>query len=204
MTRDGVAGPLSEAWVGATFTNPSTGETIRVTEVGRDEDGEVLRGRLTVAPGGSGPPRHVHPRIEERFHVESGELTVWLGDTARRLGPGESVRIPPGTPHGFENRTDRPVVFEGVSRPGLRLIHALATLSGLAQEGRVRDDGTPGLLQAMVFARAMQDTLYLASPPLQVQRALWTLLAPIGRLRGYRPTYDRFLRPGYWKHRPDR
>lgn len=199
MAYDEVAGPLSEAWVGVTFTNPATGERIEVLQVGQDDDGGVLRGRLTVAPGGSGPPRHVHPRIEERFHVASGELSVWLDGDRRRLGPGDSVRIPPGVPHGFENPSDRPVVFEGVSRPGLRLIHVLATLFGLAKEGRVRDDGTPGFLQAMVFARAMRGTLHLAAPPLAVQRILWTLFAPLGRLRGYRPTYERFLRPAYWE-----
>lgn len=198
MNEDPVAGPLSQAWVGTVFTSPVTGETIEVLEVGRDAEGEVLRGRLTVAPGGSGPPRHVHPRIQETFHVESGELAVWMDGQDRRLGPGESIRIPPGTPHGFENPYDDPVVFEGVSRPGLRLIHALATLFGLAREGRLRADGTPRFLQAMVFARAMEETLYLASPPFPIQRALWTLFAPIGRLRGYRPTYSRFLQPDNW------
>lgn len=199
MAEQAVAGPLSGEWVGVTFTNPATGEEIEVLEVGRDEQGELLRGRLTVAPGGSGPPRHVHPHIEEWFRVESGELTVWLDGSSRVLREGDPAAIPSGVPHGFENRSDRPVVFEGVSRPGRRLIHVLATLFGLAQEGKVRSDGTPRLLQAMVFAREMQDVLYLASPPLPVQRALWTVLGPAGRALGYRPTYERFLNPGYWR-----
>lgn len=69
---------MSEAWVGVTFTNPVTGEEVEVLEVGEDEEGERLRGRFTVRPGGCGPPRHVHPYIEEAFTVESGRLSVWL------------------------------------------------------------------------------------------------------------------------------
>ena len=136
--------------------------------------------------------------IEEEFHVEAGELTVWLDGELRALTPGQSALVAPGTPHGFENRSERPVVFEGVARPGLRLIHVLATLFGLAHDGEVDDDGAPGFLQAMVFAREMQDVLYLVSPPYPVQRALWTVFAPLGRALGYQPTYDRYLRPGFW------
>lgn len=198
MTPEPIAEALSQDWVGVTFTNPASGETIEVLEVGGDGDGEVLRGRLTVEPGGSGPPRHVHPVIEEEFHVEEGELTVWLDGEVRTLTRSGSVRIPPGTPHGFENRSDRPVVFEGISRPGLRLIHVLATLFGLARDGEVNENGDPKFLQSMVFAREMKDVMYLASPPYAVQRALWTVFAPVGRALGYRPTYDRYLRPGFW------
>lgn len=198
MTPEPIADPLSQDWVGVTFTNPTSGETIEVLQVGRDEDGEVLRGRLTVEPGGSGPPRHVHPVIEEEFNIEKGELTVWLDGELRTLTGGDSVRIPPGTPHGFENRSDRRVVFEGVSRPGLRLIHVLATLFGLARDGEVNENGEPKFLQGVVFAREMRDVLYLASPPYAVQRALWTVFAPVGRAMGYRSTYDRYLRPGFW------
>ena len=197
-THRAIAEPLSPAWEGVCFDNPCTGEAIEVLEVGEDGGGELLRGRLTVAPGGTGPPRHVHPHIEEEFHVEAGELAVWLDGRERALPAGASVRIPPGTPHGFSNPFDREVVFQGVSRPGSRLIHALATLFGLAREGRLRDDGAPPFLQAMVFGRAMQDVLYLHSPPLPIQRTLWSVFAPVGRALGYRATYDRFLRPTYW------
>lgn len=197
--NDTITDPLSQEWVGVTFTNPASGEVIEVLEVGRDEGGEVLRGRLTVEPHGSGPPRHVHPIIEEEFHGEEGELTVWLDGETRVLTGGDSVRIPPETPHGFENRTDTPVVFQGVSRPGLRLIHVLATLFGLAREGEVDEDGMPNFLQAMVLVRDTHDVLYLASPPYPVQRALWTVFAPVGRAVGYQPVYDRYLRPDFWK-----
>jgi hypothetical protein len=33
---------------------------------------------------------------------------------------------------------------------------------------------------------------YLAGPPVGLQRALFTALGPVARLRGYRARYDRF------------
>jgi len=193
-----VRDPFSDRWEGVVFTNPVTGEQIEVLEIGEDDEGTFIRGRLTIQPGGQGPPLHVHPQHEEWFTVESGELTVHRGRDARTLAEGETVTIPPGTAHGFENRTDSVVTFVGGIRPQSRLIHVLSTLFGLARDGKLRKDGSPHLLQAMVFAREMKDEMYLASPPLPVQRVLWTLLAPVGRLLGYRPVYDRYLRPSFW------
>jgi len=44
--------------------------------------------------------RHTHPGIESAYIVEGGfELPV-QGQPTRMLKPGDSVQIPPGTPHG--------------------------------------------------------------------------------------------------------
>ena len=192
--------PLSDRWEGIVFTNPVSGERIEVLEVDAGPEQPRLAGRLTVAPGGIGPPRHVHPDQHEDFAVEEGRLTVHLGHDTRELTAGDSLTVPPGTAHGFENRTDAPTVFTGAIHPPGRLLHALSTLFGLAHDGRTRDDGTPrSFLQAMVFAQAMRDVMHLASPPRPVQEVLWTLVAPIGRMLGHRPVYDRYLRPDFWE-----
>ena len=191
--------PRSEEWVGLRMTNPASGESLEVEAIGRDDTGPFTRGRLRVAPGGSGPPRHVHPNHRERFEVESGELTVHLDGERLVLSEGESVVVPRGSPHGFENETDRPVVFTGTIRPASRITHVIATLFGLAHDGKLRADGSPRFLQAMVFARGMKDEIYLASPPYPVQWLMWTIMAPIGRLVGCRATYDRYLRREYWE-----
>ncbi|MDX1619751.1 MAG: cupin domain-containing protein [Nitriliruptorales bacterium] len=195
--------PLSDRWVGVVFTNPVSGERIEVLEVDSHAEESRLKGRLTVAPGGIGPPRHVHPHQQEQFTVEEGRLTVHRDDDTRELTAGESLTVPPGHAHGFENRSEQPVVFTGVIHPGGKLLHALSTLFGLAREGKTRDDGTPHFLQAMVFAQAMRHSMYLAAPPRPIQEALWTVFAPIGRMLGYQATYDRYLRPAFWEPQPD-
>jgi len=193
--------PLSPRWEGVVFTNPVSGERIEILEIGEDARSPFLKGRLTVQPGGIGPPRHVHPNHEEWFTVESGKLTVHLGGETRTLDAGETVTIPPGTPHGFENRTDSTVTFIGGMRPHAPLVHVLSTLFGLGHDEKLRSDGSPRFFQAMVFAREFRDVMYLASPPYGVQRALWTLFAPVGRLLGHEPVYDRYLRPSFWEER---
>lgn len=191
--------PRSEEWVGVRMTNPISGESLVVEAVGRDDTGPFTRGRLRVGPGESGPPRHVHPNHRERFEVESGELTVHLDGERHVLSERESMVVPQGSPHGFENETEEPVVFTGTIRPASRITHVIATLFGLAHDGKLRADGSPRLLQAMVFAREMKDEIYLASPPYLIQRLMWTIMAPIGRLMGRRATYDRYLRKDYWE-----
>lgn len=192
--------PLSDRWEGLVFTNPVSGERIEVLEVRQGPERPGLKGRLTVAPGGIGPPRHVHPAQQEDFAVEEGRLTVHRDDDTLELSRGESLTVPAGTAHGFENRTGAPAVFTGAIHPPGRLLHALAMLSGLARDGRTRDDGSPrNFLQAMVFAQAMREVMHLASPPRPVQQAMWTVFAPIGRMFGHQPVDDRYLSPDFWE-----
>ncbi|MDQ3167577.1 MAG: cupin domain-containing protein [Chloroflexota bacterium] len=67
---------------------------------------------------GEAVPRHTHP-VEEvlSFLAGSGEAT--LGEERVAVGPGVSLILPPGLPHGFENTGTAPlralVIFPGPS-----------------------------------------------------------------------------------------
>jgi mannose-6-phosphate isomerase-like protein (cupin superfamily) len=52
----------------------------------------------TVAPG-MRTQLHRHARTEELYHVTSGSGLMTLGDTRFNVGAGDTVHIPPGTPH---------------------------------------------------------------------------------------------------------
>ena len=55
----------------------------------------------SLAPVGSGPPRHVHEREDETFVILTGECEFWLeGQTILRRA-GESVFVPRGREHTF-------------------------------------------------------------------------------------------------------
>jgi len=43
---------------------------------------------------------HIHPDSEEIFHVVSGTGNVWIDGTIEPIGPGDTIRIPPGAAHG--------------------------------------------------------------------------------------------------------
>jgi hypothetical protein len=70
----------------------------------------------------------------------------------------------------------------------------ISTLFGLANDGLTNAKGMPHLLQAAVIADEFRDVVQFVRPPLFIQRALFALLAPIGRALGYRPYYERYLR----------
>ena len=63
----------------------------------------VLPGRRTTL--------HRHARSEEIYHVTSGEGLMTLGDRAFRVAAGDTVCIPPGTPHRIGNAGAAPLVL---------------------------------------------------------------------------------------------
>lgn len=50
-------------------------------------------------PAGQSTSLHRHRVTEEIYHVTAGRGWLTLGDQQLALGPGDSVCIPPGTPH---------------------------------------------------------------------------------------------------------
>jgi hypothetical protein len=60
----------------------------------------------------------------------------------------------------------------------------------MAGEGRCNATGSPPFLQIAASARWWD--MYLAGPPVTLQRALFAALGPLARLRGYRASYQRF------------
>jgi quercetin dioxygenase-like cupin family protein len=69
------------------------------------DGGEVLRVELWVDPGGGVTP-HVHPTMEERFEVLSGQPRFLAGRSWRVAPPGETVVVPPGVRHAYRNGGD--------------------------------------------------------------------------------------------------
>ncbi len=50
--------------------------------------------------------RHVHLSIEETFYIQAGELEFLIDAEVVTLKAGDFVRVPPGTAHGYANRTN--------------------------------------------------------------------------------------------------
>lgn len=56
-----------------------------------------------VVRPGARTRRHRHRRTEELYHFLAGEGRMELGDQRFDVGPGDTVHIPPGTPHALHN-----------------------------------------------------------------------------------------------------
>jgi quercetin dioxygenase-like cupin family protein len=182
------------ARAGEEIYNPVQGDWIEFRQTARDTGGELLSGEMVVAPSG-GNSLHVHPLQEEHFEVLSGTLGVQIEDEHRILGQGEEATVPPGTPHRWYNEDDREkarVLLE--LRPALNTELFFETLYGLAADGKTDEDGVPNLLQTAVALDGLhKGEIYPATPPVTLQKALFALLAPVGKLVGYRDHYPKYV-----------
>jgi mannose-6-phosphate isomerase-like protein (cupin superfamily) len=97
----------------------------RVLVFGRESGGRYGLMTYTVAahpplPPGEAPAYgpHRHGALEETFFVREGRLQFLLGEVVLELGPGDFVRVPPGTRHGFANLSGAPVELLVSFTPG--------------------------------------------------------------------------------------
>lgn len=58
-------------------------------------------------------PLHTHD-VDEAITIIDGEAEARLGDVQRRVGPGTTIFIPAGTPHGAANIGATPVQIHAV------------------------------------------------------------------------------------------
>lgn len=134
---------------------------------------------------------HVNPRIEEYFRVLTGELKVVTEGRERLLTEGDETTIRGDRPHRHWNPSDEPARVRYEARPAIHMEEALETAFVLAQAGKTDSQGFPNLLPLAVFQAAYPDHFYSTDLPIAVQKVLFKLLAPLGRLAGYDATYSR-------------
>lgn len=85
---------------GEHLMNPS-GEVIFKVDPSRGSD-NVSLGTQQVPPG-AGIPRHRHAYMDEFFYVLEGSGTVLLNDERLPIQKGDTIFIPKGSWHAFEN-----------------------------------------------------------------------------------------------------
>ena len=179
------------AMAGEQLYDPVQGDTLVFREPARDTGGALLSGIWTAV---GGTPLHVHPLQEEDFEVLSGTFVIQIEDEHRSLVEGEEATVPPDTPHRFYNEDDQEegrLLFE--LRPALNTEILFETLYGLATDGNTDRNGLPKPLQLAVILNGLnKGEIYLATPPIAVQKALFALLSPLGKLVGYRDHYPKY------------
>ena len=100
------------------------------------------------------------------------------------------MTVPAGTSHKFWNAGDDEAHFVCEIRPALQFEQLLETMFALAADGRTNRKGMPNPLRLAVIANAHFDTVRLPFPPAWMQKLGLALGAPLGRLLGYRSTYE--------------
>lgn len=180
-------------------------ERVVVTETPEQTAGARMSMRVTQEPTDARPPAHRHPRQRETFTIQAGRLTYVTGrDAPRTAAAGDSVVIEPGLSHTWWNDGPETVEMIGVIEPAGRWLAFMQTIYGLTRDGKVNARGIPSLLQIGVIAWHFRREWVPTAVPAPVRLIVFPLVAGIGTLLGYRPTYARYSDPGAWveEHEP--
>ncbi|MCL6267301.1 cupin domain-containing protein [Flagellimonas myxillae] len=68
-------------------------------------------------PGAQGPPPHIHSNYEESFLIVEGQMEFMVDGTIITRSAGESIDVPAGTLHTFNNKTDKACSWINIHSP---------------------------------------------------------------------------------------
>jgi quercetin dioxygenase-like cupin family protein len=185
---------LTPVQVGEVWENPVTRERATILELPFKNPEGRTTAELTALAGARVMGEHRHPALVERFTVLDGELTLKLDGRTSILREGESAVIEAGAWHDWWNASDRDARVRVEITPGERFALMIETMFGLARLGNTNAKGMPDPLQLALTAREFSDVIVFRKPPAPLQRAVFGVLAPIARRRGYRATYPQLSR----------
>ena len=177
---------------GEVYDNPVAGERLVVRLGNQETGGERLLVDIYVRPGGAVAAEHTHPTLDETITVLKGRVGVSIAGERSIAEPGRKLHVPRNTAHEWWNAGDEEAHILLEITPGARFELLVRNLFGLAQDGKTDSRGIPRLLQLALIAREFDDVARLTRPPRLVQKALFALLAPIARLKGYRGSYPEY------------
>lgn len=89
------------------------------------------------APGGMGPPLHIHRSFEEAWYLLEGEVEFTAAGHVTRARPGHYLLVPRGVAHTFRVASSEPARWIGIFSPG-RYVGMIEELGAL-----IPADGPP-------------------------------------------------------------
>ena len=195
MSHPPILAPATEPIrAGDELENPASGERGVMVKSPFEGDDPSLVADMYVRPGGAVVGEHVHRNFDERFTVRSGTIGYKVGGREGNATTGDVVDIPRGTWHDWWNAGHDDLVARVWVSDGRRFVQMVEMLFGLAADGHTNDKGMPDPLQLAMFATEFSDVLTMRKPPAAIQKAVFGLLRPIARARGYRATYPQYGR----------
>jgi quercetin dioxygenase-like cupin family protein len=109
----------------------------------QDTEGESLEMLVSGRPRGLFTKKHIHGSQVERLEMVSGAMKVVIDGREHLLEEGESIEVPPGTPHTQTPVGDGPGTVRIEVRPAGRTQLLLEHLASLCREGAIMRSGFP-------------------------------------------------------------
>jgi mannose-6-phosphate isomerase-like protein (cupin superfamily) len=176
------------ARAGEELFDPIRGQRLIFRKTAWDSKGELVEVEAFYRPSSEAPPEHIHPRQEEYFEVLAGSIDTRVNGQEKRYEAGESFRILAGTAHQMWSGGGVEARILWQTRPTLHTDDFFEIMWGLAQAGKTNKAVLPNPLQLAVILQQYRREVRPTKPPLIVQNIVFALLAPLGRLCGYRAT----------------
>ena len=141
-----------------TFANPAINDAATFINTSEETNGAYTLMEIDLGLS-DGPPLHFHRAFSEKFDVKEGVLYLQIGKNKRKLGVGESVTVPAGTPHRFYNKLDQPVKFQITFSPGSTgMENFIRIFYGLASDGLTDKKGKPKKFAHLAVALTISDS----------------------------------------------
>ena len=148
------------------------GVRVEILRTAAQTDGELLEADVVGRARGFLAQSHVHVGQVERLEVVEGALELRVAGRVHRLGPGEAMEVPAGTPHRQRPGGEGPGRVRIQVRPARRTEEFLRRLAQMSAEGDFLPGGWPRPLAGATLVLDFADEGHAARPPLRVQTAL--------------------------------
>jgi len=174
---------------GDTITNKRTGQVMLFLKTGAETKGELLQIDCVSPPSAMREPEHIHPFQENKFEILSGSCTFSIDGKEQLAKVGETVTIAPNVRHLFWNSGNVDARYIQEFRPALTIAEFFNTFFALSRDGKLNEQGIPNFFHASIIMLAHNKDIRVISPPWPIQYLTYKVLAPLGRLMGYKPYY---------------
>lgn len=175
---------------GDTIVNVRTGQRMTFLKTWLETNGTQLQIECESPISNTREHLHIHPYQENKFQILSGELTFLIDGKIMKIKKGEEVSIPKNIAHEFWNDGNENALYIQEFFPALKIDQLFETFFALARDGKLNKKGKPNIFQASLIMLHFQNELRLAKPKWLLQKMVFSILAPIGKLLGYLPTYE--------------
>jgi mannose-6-phosphate isomerase-like protein (cupin superfamily) len=173
---------------GESFENPSSGTRLEVRESTPER---VVFDRLYPPNTGRADP-HVHFDLTQMWEVLSGEARAVVDGETRELKAGDVVEITSGVPHqDIHNPHGGASTVRWTVAPVNEFVEAFAECyTHYLTRDELDDQDEFKALQIFPILRDTRAKSWVTRIPIPVQKVMIPVGAWLGRLRGYRSSYE--------------
>jgi len=175
---------------GETITNVRTGQKMTFLKTWLETNGTHLQIECESPVSNTREHLHFHPFQKNRFQIISGELSFQINGKIKKAQQGDIISIPKNIPHEFWNGGNVEAVYIKEFYPALKIDQLFETFFALARDGKLNKKGKPNIFRASLIMLHFENELRLAKPSWTLQKLVFKILAPVGKLLGYTALYE--------------